>query len=489
MVTADVIDNQIKKIRYFLPDELVAEDDARERLQLLAKLPDVVGLAALPDLHVKEENPFPTGTALVTKNTLYPFGVGKRIGCGMRLVKTSLNANELPSDFIDNFFVHFKSFLPDLDESRVPKIQNTELYDLLYDGQKWAAQHFDRHPDECKHTENQGSFFKGTDYEKSDIKKYVPSDAIKGGIRKFAYLGAVGNHFFELQKVDDTLNPEIAQKFGVFPGQLVFMIHCDSGAFSKRCGIYYNKKSGEKGVGQKLKHMSRKMGFHFSDFRFREYNARWNAFFNNSMLSGISASSEAAHRYAIIAYAAANYCIVNRTAITHFVEQSLRKAADEKNIETRLLYDVSHETIKKEQINGESFWIHRNGASAAWPASQFKSDSIFAQTGQPLLMPGAMGQDSYICAAQENVKSSWCSVNHGAGRKMKKARAKELFTEAGVKEKLNQRKIKLYKLFSKDLVTQGPDSYKDINSIISNVEGFGLAKPVARLTPLAVLKG
>jgi tRNA-splicing ligase RtcB len=477
------------KVRYFLSDELLPEDEARQKVAKLSELESLVGLAALPDLHVKEENPFPTGTAFATDKMLYPFGVGKRIGCGMRLVKTSLSADLLTSAKKDEFFQLLKALLPDMSADRVPPLKKDELYELVFHGAEWASHKYGRPSKECQCVEENGSYFKRTTFTKNEVKKYLPADAVDGGITKYGFLGAVGNHFFELQKVNEIIDPVIASAWGLTPGQLVFMIHCDSGAFSKRSGIYYNKLSGEKRWDKQVRHFFRKLAFHFGGLNFSEYQDMWRASFKKDSLSGIPQDTEAARQYMAIAYAAANYCIVNRTVLTGFVEKALRETFKNLSVDTELLYDVSHETVKQETIDGRSLWIHRNGASCAWPKEAFDATSPYRQTGQPLLMPGAMGQDSFICASDSGVKNAWYSVNHGAGRKLKKSLAKSMFTEEGVHAKLKAREIKLYKLFSEDVVTQGPDSYKNIDEIIQAVQAYRLAKPVARLTPLAVLKG
>ena len=206
-------------------------------------------------------------------------------------------------------------------------------------------------------------------------------------------------------------------------------------------------------------------------------------------LQAIPADSELGVQFSRAVAAVSNFGFANRIAITEKLRETVRKVLHDTSISTPLLYDCAHVSIKLEKWNGDKLWIHRHGASRALPPSQYADHPIFSKTGQPIPIPGSMGHDSFIGVADEKAIEAFCSVNHGAGRVMDKSEAQSRFTEAEVEKEMKGKSIRLYRYGTDNIAEQAPSSFKDVSQVIEAMKSLRLARPVARLRPVAVLKG
>ncbi|MBN1794144.1 MAG: RtcB family protein [Candidatus Omnitrophica bacterium] len=469
-------------IRSFLTPELEPGPRAKEQIERLSGLYDIQEIALLPDLHSKELHPFPTGMAFFTHSYIHPSVIGKRVGCGMQAIATSLSYSDVSSEMVDSVFNTFIKKVPDVRGSTV-RLECHTLDDILYNGAEWALDAFSLPGETLYHIENNGNFLRDTHFSKRDVKKAIPSDVYSGGLKKFGCLGAIGNHFIEMQRVIDIYDAPIADMWGLKKDQIIFMVHADSGALSPRFGKYYVGECGNLNKKQLL----RKVYFHAASRRFMHLGAMWHDYFCDTSQRGIDAYSAEGRRYYCAALAIENYCVVNRLSLANDMRRLLSRCVGD--VTWRLIYDVSHESIKEECIDGKRMWVHRSGASCALPASAFPGDTVYSKTGQPLLMPGAMGMPSYICTTLPGVRESCYSINHGAGRYLNKAEARGKYSDDSVKAFLEERDIKLFKVGSESMSVQAPYAYKDVDLVIEAVHRFQLARPVLKLQPLAVIKG
>ena len=277
-----------------------------------------------------------------------------------------------------------------------------------------------------------------------------------------------GNHFIELQRVEKILDPEGAKSLGIFKGQLTVMIHSGSRGFGHEIGGSYMKKA---------KQLNEKQGI-------REITG----------LSYFPLSEKSAKQYIGAMNAAANFAYVNRAVMAALVKGNISRMYH--GIKTSLLYDVTHNMAKFETHGGQELLIHRKGSTRAFDKTRMKG-TPFADTGQPVLIPGSMGTASYVLLGISSGEKSLFSVNHGAGRVMSRSKAaggrgKKKNQKAAISDVDFKKSIKGVHLITgnwRAIKEEAPQAYKNIDIVIDTVTEAGLAKPIARLKPRAVLKG
>jgi tRNA-splicing ligase RtcB len=188
-------------------------------------------------------------------------------------------------------------------------------------------------------------------------------------------------------------------------------------------------------------------------------------------------------------HAAANFGFVNRMAMTEALRTSLGHHFGDTDGKARLVVDCSHVTIQKETHRGEELWIHRHGSNVALPPSRCVEHPLWRHTGQPIPVPGSMGDDSYLAVGVEGNEATYHSANHGAGRVLDKPQALARWSENDVEREMARRKIRLIRGGTMSIAEQAPGSFKNVGAVMAAMQEFRIAAPVARLRPLAVLKG
>jgi len=225
--------------------------------------------------------------------------------------------------------------------------------------------------------------------------------------------------------------------------------------------------------------MIRKILFHWNDFNIPRYTLRMNMFCKKNY-NGIKADSPEAQRYLRLLMATFNYSYVNRAFISDFIQKALRNNV-KKPIAMSILADVSHERIDYENSNDKQYWLHRNGASRVEYSETNKYSIV------PL--PGYPGGPSLLCIPQKGLKNSFSSVNHGAGRRLTKTEAKNIFEQKLIYEEFKSKNIKLYKIGNENICEQAPAAFKDVMKVVEVLKDSQLTKPVALVKPLAIIKG
>jgi tRNA-splicing ligase RtcB len=206
-----------------------------------------------------------------------------------------------------------------------------------------------------------------------------------------------------------------------------------------------------------------------------------------SPLWSVPADTEEGVRFARAIAAAANFGFANRIVVTEKLRAAVHQVLHDTSLS--LLYDCAHVSIKPELWGDEQLWVHRHGASRALPPSQLAEHPVFGTTGQPVPIPGSMGHDSFIGVADESAAAAFWSVNHGAGRVLDKPEAVARFTAAQVEQDMRDKQIRLYRYGTDNIAEQAPSSFKDVSQVVQAMAALSLAKPVARVRPIAVLKG
>jgi len=454
----------------FADDELLAKmrtDRTLIQCADVAHLPGIYKYAiTLPDGH--EGYGFPIGGVAATDyedGVISPGGVGYDINCGVRLLTTNLSEKDIQPKLRKLADIIFRNVPSGLGSRRKDfHISPSELDRIVMEGVPRIVDQGFGWPEDVKHCEENGHM------SLADPSK-VSSTAKKRGLTQIGTLGS-GNHFLEVQRVDKIYDPETAKAFGITrEGQVTVMIHCGSRGFGHQiCSDYL--RVAERAV--------RKYGISLPD---RE-------------LACAPGGSDEGQDYFKAMSCAVNYAFVNRQMITHWVRQSFEEAfgVSAEKLGLNLVYDVAHNIAKIEEHDVGNkrvkVWVHRKGATRAFPPGHEAVPADYRETGQPVLIPGSMGTSSYVLVGTTKaMEISFGSTAHGAGRMMSRAAAKRRFWGGDVRRKLESRGIVVRSASAVVLAEEADPAYKDVDRVAAVSDAVGIAKRVARMVPLAVIKG
>ena len=442
-----------------LPD--VLNDRSLEQVVNVASLPGIAEASyAMPDIHLGYG--FPIGAVAATDvergGVVSPGGVGFDISCGVRLLVSSLEQGEVAPK-LDR--------LMDALEARVPKgggkggvwtmKSERELTGLMVDGAGFAVRRgfgTERDLDRC---EDRGAL---PDADPDQVSPHARAR----GMGQVGSLGS-GNHFLEVQAVDTILDERVAAVFGLWPGQVCVMIHCGSrGLGHQVCTDHV------KAMGQAM--------------------SRYDIHVTDRQLACAPVDSPEGRAYLGGMAAATNYGRANRQLLSEATRDAFAMALGTRDL--GLLYDVSHNLAKLERhpIDGEErlLCVQRKGATLALPPGHPSLPKDLRPAGQPVLIPGSMGTASYVCAGVEG-SGAFHSTCHGAGRTMSRHAAIKKIDGATLRRELEEAGIAVRAGSIRGLAEEAPFAYKDVDEVVATCEGAGLAKRVARLRPLGVVKG
>ena len=440
----------------------VCRDLSLEQVANVATLPGIVGHAmAMPDMH--QGYGFPIGGVAAmdpATGVVSPGGVGFDINCGVRLLSSPLSRSDLGNNLealVENLF---KSVPTGAGKTGRIKLDEKQVKNVLAKGSSWALAEGMGYERDLDRTEDGG-------FQKLADPEAVSARAIKRGSNQLGTLGS-GNHFLEVDLVEHVFDERLAAAFGLFKDQVCFMIHC-----------------GSRGLGHQVctEHLSTMAPV------MKKYDIRLP---DRELAACPIESSEGRHYLGAMA-ASANFAFANRQCITHFIRQVMKRTFG-KDCPIELVYDVAHNMAKFEDhlVDGrmQSLLIHRKGATRAFPAGRAELASEFQEFGQPVIIPGDMGRASYVLVGtQEALEESFGSVCHGAGRLMSRTQARKGRQSKDVVAQLKARGVIARASSREGLTEEVPEAYKPIDKVIEAVKNAGLARPVARLKPIGVVKG
>jgi tRNA-splicing ligase RtcB len=449
-------------IRCFTGGELLPDEGARGQLEALAAVPGLDRyVAVLPDVHRKHRNPSPTGTVVVSRDVLVPRAIDQGVNCGMRAVATGVPASEFTTPLLDELFGQLRDTMP-VKYRDEPLVEPAVCEDVLVRGLEALVAPLDLPADELARTENGGRVL--PELAPEEIRERIGPERLAKAIRKGGgTLGTIGggNHFLELQEVVELRDAAAAQRLGLARGDAVFMLHTDA----RRLGKKLLEPAFEAALGAA---------------------SRWG---DPGGLWTVPVDSDEGRRCLAALAATCHAGFANRAAVTQILRRTLRAVLGAPSLEAPLLYDCGHETIQRERHDGEWLWVHRHGTSRAVPPGHLAHDPALHELGQLVPLPGSMGTDSYLALAGPGTAGSFHSVAHGAGRVLDKDRAAESYAEAQVEDEMASRGIRLYRYGADHIGGQAPASFKDVHRVLDVMAELDLIRPVARLRPIAVLKG
>jgi len=447
--------------------EKMQTDRTLEQCVNVAHLPGIYKYSiTLPDGH--EGYGFPIGGVAATdydEGVISPGGVGYDINCGVRLLTTNLSEQDIRPKLAQITDTIFGNVPAGLGSRRKDfRVTLHDLERLVTEGVQWVIDQGLGWSEDAEHCEERGCM-KNADPDK------VSTTAKNRGLTQIGTLGS-GNHFLEIQKVDKIYDTKTAKVFGIQDeGQVTVMIHCGSRGFGHQiCSDY-------------LRVMERAVH-------------KYKIVLPDRELACAPGNSKEAEDYYQAMACAVNYAFANRQSIMHWVRQSFQQVfkVDPERFGLKLVYDVAHNIAKIEnhKVNGEQkkVWVHRKGATRAFPPGHQEIPPEYSSAGQPVLIPGSMGTSSWLLVGTEKaMQISFGSTAHGAGRMLSRNAAKRRFWGGDIKKALEQRGIYVRAASSVVLAEEADPAYKNVDIVVEVSDKVGIATKVARIVPLAVVKG
>jgi tRNA-splicing ligase RtcB len=452
--------------RAYVTEKMLQEcfkDRSLEQLVNISTLPGIQKYAlAMPDMHEGYASPIGGVAAIrISDGIISPGMCGYDINCGMKLLKSEYTQEEI-KPYLDKLATEIQKEVPSgLGQGRQVKLSIKQIDKILEGGAKRLVEQGYGEKEDFENCEGSGQL------EWADAG-VVSSHAKDRGRDQVGTLGS-GNHFLEIQKVEEIFDEKTAEVFGLFKNQIVIMIHCGSrGLGHQVCSDY---------LREFIPLMEEKYKIKVPD---REFAC-------------VPFNSSEGQRYFSAMAASANYAWANRQMIAHFVREAWQTVLGPKNSSLIVLYDVAHNIIKKERylIDGKEteVAVHRKGATRAFSPGHPEISEKYREVGQPILIPGSMGTASYILVGTEQGEQAFYSTCHGAGRTMSRKEAMRRVSGQEVVKSLESKGI-IVKCWSvRGIAEESPMAYKDVDEVVDVVHQAGLSKKLAKLVPLAVIKG
>ena len=436
----------------------ISTDRSLDQLLNVATLRGAAGFVyAMPDAH--EGYGFPVGGVAgfrTRDGIISPGGVGYDINCGVRLLASTLDLTDVRPRL--EAVVHELSRSVPSGPGRNPRLDlSTEEVDrVLRLGARALVERGLATSDDLTVTEAEGQL-------RQADPAAVSARAKQRGHDQLGTIGS-GNHFIEVQVVDRILNAEAAAAYGLHQGQVTVLIHTGSRGLGHQVCTDYVRRMDEVMPGYRIRLPDRQLAC--APFRSPDGQA-----------------------YFAAMCAAANFAWANRQAITHAVRKAFTQGFGEQG-GLRLIYDVAHNIAKLEAHEGEELCVHRKGATRAFGPSHPETPAAYRSIGQPVFIPGSMGTASYVLAGTDAAMTlSLGSTCHGAGRAMSRGAAKRARTGREVRDELERQGIVVRCPSSGELAEEAPGAYKDVERVVDVVHQAGLARKVARLRPVGIVKG
>ncbi len=443
----------------------IQKDASLEQVANVAHLPGIVGASmAMSDIHWGYG--FPIGGVAAfdaADGVISPGGVGYDINCGVRLIRSNVPASDVQGVLPALSKELLRAIPAGVGSKSHRRLAEPELDEVMVQGAAWAVEAGYGRTSDLECTEERGRM-PGAQPEA------VSDRARERGLPQLGSLGS-GNHFCELGRVAEVFDPDVAQAFGLEAGQLTLMIH-----------------SGSRGFGYQI----------CDDFlrTMIKASAHYGIDLPDRQLCAAPLSSPEAERYFGAMACAVNFAFANRQMMTHFARQALVRFLGEREpaLGLDLVYDVSHNIAKWEEheVDGKPkrLCVHRKGATRAFAAGRPELPQRYRAVGQPVLVPGDMGRYSFVLVGTDRaMRETWGSSCHGAGRRLSRKAALRAAKKHRIFEELQRQGVWVQSMSKRTVAEEIPEAYKDVANVVDIIEKAGLARKVARLEPMAVIKG
>lgn len=446
-------------------ERTLEHDNVLQQVANVASLPGIVGPSmAMPDIHWGYGFPIGGVAAFCREDgVISPGGVGYDINCGVCCILTGMRVSDVRPR-LDRLLASLFNNVPSGvgSSNRTLFVSDGEFEQVLELGARWAVKKGYAPPEDLDAHEDAGCI-PGADPEA------VSAKALERGQPQLGTLGS-GNHFLELDVVDLVADPGKARGFGLFEDQVVVLVH-----------------TGSRGLGHQV-----------CDDHVHEMvsaASRYGIALPDRQLACAPVTSREGREYFGAMASAANFAFANRELIAFLIRGTFEEVfgGSFERLGMHLLFDCCHNIAKMERIEWEGreiqACIHRKGATRALPPGDPRLPRRFSQTGQPVLVPGDMGRMSYILAGARGARETFYSACHGAGRLLSRHEAKKRARGRKILDELRSRDIHAMAASRATLAEEMPDAYKDVSDVVDTIAGAGIAVPVARLKPFAMVKG
>ena len=468
MIPSDYMDGMQTDAIIYADESMIQQirsDNSPQQAANVACLPGIVGNSmAMPDMHFGYGFPI-GGVAAVDADdgSISPGGIGFDINCGVRLIKTELTVEDVGGNLkalVDELYRNVPS---GLGSKGLTRIGMKEIDEILLNGSKWAVENGFGWERDLEVTEESGTMA-GAD------PSFVSEKAKKRGFSQLGSLGS-GNHFLEVDVVDDVFDERTAKVFGLKKGTVTITVHC-----------------GSRGCGHQIA----------TDYlQTMERYVKENAIrLPDRQLACAPLNSRPGEEYFSAMSCGANYAWANRQMITHWIRESFEKVMSDsaENMGIDVVYDVAHNIAKKERhdVEGHNMdvLVHRKGATRAFCAGRPEVTMRYRDVGQPVIIPGDMSVGTYVLVGKKgSMEQTFGSTCHGAGRQMSRKAAVSSIDVKSIKEGMASSNIYLRNGSDEELVEEAPQAYKDVDRVVEVVCNAGLTGKVARLKPIGVVKG
>ncbi|MDX1502819.1 MAG: RtcB family protein [Thermoanaerobaculia bacterium] len=443
--------------------EDLAGDPALDQVANVACLPGIVGASlAMPDIHWGYG--FPIGGVAAMdpeEGVVSPGGVGYDINCGVRLLRTGLDREAVAPRIRELVAELYRRIPTGVGQGRQDlRLPRRELEKIGREGAGWAVEHGLGEERDLAFLE-EGGCIAGAE------PKRVSDRAYERGRRQLGTLGS-GNHFCEVQVVEELFDEAAAAALGLTAGQVAVTLHCGSRGFGHQVCTDHLK-------------------------RMLQAADRYRIRLPDRQLCCAPIVSPEGREYLGAMAAAANFAFANRQVITHSVRESFAAAGlAEAGVE--VVYDVCHNIAKLETLEVEGrrrrLCVHRKGATRAYPPGHPQTPAAYREIGQPVLIPGDMGRYSYVLVGTERAyRETFGSTCHGAGRRWSRKRAAKSARGRDLIAEMAERGVTVMAAGRRTVAEEMPEAYKDVADVVASVVSAGISKVVARLTPIGVIKG
>ena len=443
-----------------LADYETIDEEAIEQLKNVATLPGIVKAAyAMPDIHWGYGFPIGGVAAFdLEDGIISPGGVGFDINCGVRMLVVDGNSDIVKKNLESLIKRIYESVPVGVGETSDLRFSKNDFKKIVEQGVRKVIEMGYGTEEDLLRIEDRGTL---EDCDFSDVSE----EAYERGKDELGTLGA-GNHFIEIQLVEEVYDEEIASVFGIKKGDITILIHTGSRGFGHQIATDY------------IKYMRDNLKEHNKNLPDKQLiNAPFKSKWGQAYYSAMNC--------------AANYAFANRQIITHMIRKAFKSVV---GMNVRLVYDVAHNIAKVEEyeIDGRKrkVIVHRKGATRAFGPGNPALPEVFKKTGQPVIIPGSMGTASYILVGTKKAEEmTFGSTAHGAGRALGRREATRELTVNHVLKELESKGIKIMAKSKKGIVEEAPEAYKNVDKVVQIVDELGISLKIAKCIPLGVVKG
>ncbi len=473
--------------QFFMSEDLLPEKQTFTQVESIAANKDLFfhHTVAMPDVCSKPGRKNASGTTIVSDKYILPQVNDSDPNCGMRLLKTSLTEDNVSPEDLHLLFEQLVETVP------TKKLVGTyapfdTVVDICRKGTSAAIDYFGiTTRNETENTQSGGNFFE-KEMTRQDIFDAIPRLYLHFAQYRLGILGAAGNHFLDLMKITDIVDPEMAQKFGISKGQYLFMIHTGSGILGQYTMYTHTAKKREHlsqalmvALGRRTFSSTKKETYHDMQKKVARHMS------GDESLLTYDAFGADGELYMNARAAASNFGTANRAVIAHNIAKTIKRTLD-LDPQMDLIYDLPHISITKENHFDKDVFVHRNNTSRAYGPSKMQHHPVYRETGEPVFIPSSMSTDAYICVGTDRNAESFYSAPHGTG-KGKNTNEKTITNKEELFAKMQEKGVRLYNAKSSIVINQDSARYKNINRVIEGVEANGIAHVIAKMQPVSVI--